>query len=74
MRYAVLAATLALAACGETATPNASVDNTTSGEQANDIAADPFGATGAPGADLTDNGVNDGAAGLDADRAQNATE
>lgn len=27
------------------------------------VAEDPFGATGAPGADMTDNGVNDGASG-----------
>ena len=44
------------------------------GETANDSAAgnnvvseDPFGATGAPGADMTDNGVTDGGSDLPAD-------
>ena len=32
--------------------------------EANTIAEDPYGATGAPGADMTDNGVTDGASGL----------
>lgn len=31
--------------------------------EANQVAQDPFGATGAPGADMTDSGVNDGASG-----------
>lgn len=40
-----------------------------SAAEANRIAEDPFGATGAPGADMTDNGVNDGASGV-ADNSQ----
>jgi hypothetical protein len=30
---------------------------------ANNVSEDPFGATGAPGADMTDNGATDGASG-----------
>jgi glucose/mannose transport system substrate-binding protein len=47
-----------LAACGG----NDGSDN--SAGDANSISEDPYGATGAPGADLTDNGVTDGANGL----------
>ena len=53
-----LAAALALTACGD----GGGSDNSAS--DANSISEDPYGATGAPGADLTDNGVNDGASGL----------
>lgn len=57
------AATLAmlLAACG-----GGAEDRTTT---ANAVAEDPFGATGAPGSDMTDNGATDGASGM-ADNAQ----
>ena len=70
-----LAASFTLAACGGGGDENLAADT------ANHIAEEPFGATGAPGADLTDNGVNDGASGLadsnngmDAGNAANATE
>jgi hypothetical protein len=53
-----LAALLGLAACGG----NGGSDNIAA--DANSISEDPYGATGAPGADLTDNGVTDGANGL----------
>ncbi len=53
-----LAASLALAGCGGQSDVQANETN------ANQIAEDPFGATGAPGADMTDNGVNDGSSGL----------
>ena len=53
-----LAAAFVLAACGG----NGGSDS--SAADANSISEDPFGATGAPGADLTDNGVTDGANGL----------
>ena len=53
-----LAAALALTACSE----NGGSENSAS--DANSISEDPFGATGAPGADMTDNGVTDGASGL----------
>jgi hypothetical protein len=33
-------------------------------DQANVVSTDPYGATGAPGADMTDNGATDGANGL----------
>ena len=39
--------------------------------EANTIAEDPYGATGAPGADMTDNGVTDGASGLADNAAEN---
>ena len=55
------AGSLALAACGG-GSGNAT-DNAV-GTQANDVAEDPFGATGAPGSDMTDNGATDGSAGL----------
>jgi len=41
----------------------------TGGPSGNQVSQDPFGATGAPGSDLTDNGVTDGASGL-ADNGQ----
>jgi hypothetical protein len=69
----VLAAALALAACGETAKPG-NVANDSSAEQANDISSEPFGASGAPGADLTDNGVTDGSNGFAANETGNTTE
>lgn len=53
--FAALA--LALSACGD-----GESGGTTAGS--NEIAEDPFGATGAPGSDLTDNGASDGASGL----------
>ena len=67
-----LAASFALAACGGGGDENLAADT------ANNIAEDPYGATGAPGADLTDNGVTDGASGLadtnnSADAGANAT-
>ena len=40
--------------------------------EANTIAEDPYGATGAPGADMTDNGATDGASGLADNAAENA--
>ncbi len=49
---------LALAACGGGGGEEAA------GTQANNVSEDPFGATGAPGADMTDNGATDGASGL----------
>lgn len=60
-RTGPLALALLVAACG------GSDDRRT---EANSVAEDPFGATGAPGADMTDNGVNDGASGP----ADNAAE
>lgn len=57
-----LALALLLSACG-----GGQDDRRT---EANTVAEDPFGATGAPGADMTDNGVNDGASGP----ADNAAE
>ena len=53
-----LAAALALAACGD----GGGSDN--SAADANHISEEPFGATGAPGADMTDNGATDGANGM----------
>ncbi|PAX08456.1 hypothetical protein [Sphingomonas lenta] len=61
-RTAPLALLLTAAACG-----GGEDDRRT---EANSVAEDPFGATGAPGADMTDNGVNDGASGP----ADNAAE
>ena len=55
-----LVASFTLAACGG----EAGGDENLAADTANHIAEDPFGATGAPGADLTDNGVTDGASGL----------
>ena len=52
------AAILALAACGD----GGGSDNAAS--DANTVSEDPFGATGAPGADMTDNGAADGASGM----------
>jgi hypothetical protein len=53
-----MAAALALGACGGGAAEDAN------GTDANTVAEDPYGATGAPGADMTDNGANDGASGV----------
>ncbi|PSJ40860.1 hypothetical protein C7I55_11305 [Sphingomonas deserti] len=58
MPLIVLASAFALAGCGGNGGSDASAAD------ANSISEDPFGATGAPGADLTDNGVTDGANGL----------
>jgi hypothetical protein len=60
-----LAACLALGACGG--------GNKSESTVANDAAVsdDPFGATGAPGADLTDNGATDGANGMADGNAMN---
>lgn len=69
-----LTAVLALAGCGETSAPTANVANESSAEQANHISSDPFGASGAPGADLTDNGATDGSNGFAVDEAGNRTE
>lgn len=66
MRAHVLAAALALVTAG---CQGGDGDRTA---EANVISEDPFGATGAPGSDLTDNGVNDGASGL-ADGDANTT-
>ena len=55
------AAALALAACG-------GGEGQTEGGAAN-VSEDPYGATGAPGADMTDNGVTDGANGMADDDA-----
>ena len=58
MRTALaLIALTALAACGGSGDPHNSAG-------ANHVSEDPYGATGAPGADLTDNGANDGSNGL----------
>ena len=56
------AACLLAAACsggGEAGNDSATANNA--------ISEDPFGATGAPGADMTDNGVTDGGSDLPAD-------
>ena len=53
------AAAILLAGCGG---DSAGSDN--SAADANHISEDPYGATGAPGADLTDNGLTDGANGM----------
>ena len=54
-----LAASFTLASCG-----GGGGDENLAADTTNHISEDAFGATGAPGADLTDNGVNDGASGL----------
>jgi hypothetical protein len=65
LRTFALASVFALAACG------GGTDNQMT---ANHISEDPFGATGAPGSDLTDNGATDGASGLaDGNGAGNGT-
>lgn len=56
-----LVASFTLAACGG---GEAGGDENLAADTTNHISEDAFGATGAPGADLTDNGVNDGASGL----------
>jgi len=53
----VAALALGLAACG-------GADQAEDGAAEANGAGDPFGATGAPGADMTDNGAGDGANGL----------
>ena len=58
-RLLLAALPLALAACGGEPQP------------ANIVSEDPFGATGAPGSDMTDKGVNDGASGPADDLAGN---
>jgi hypothetical protein len=59
-----LAAAFALAACG---------GGTDNQMEANHVSEDPFGASGAPGSDMTDNGATDGASGLaDGNGAGNA--
>ena len=68
-----LGAALALAACGEKEPPATNVANELSADQAN-AASEPFGATGAPGADLTDNGATDGSNGFMANEAGNSAE
>jgi len=54
-RAALIAALLSLAACGGESTGNKADAN---------AAGDPYGATGAPGADMTDNGAGDASNGL----------
>jgi hypothetical protein len=54
-RMMIGVAALALAACGGSGGNKAG---------ANQVSQDPYGATGAPGADMTDNGVTDGSNGL----------
>jgi hypothetical protein len=68
-----LGAALALAACGKSEPPAANVANELSADQAN-AASEPFGATGAPGADLTDNGTTDGSNGFMANQTGNSSE
>ena len=68
-----LGAALALAACGSKEPPAANVANELSADQAN-AASEPYGATGAPGADLTDNGTTDGANGFMANETGNSNE
>jgi hypothetical protein len=53
-----LGGSLALGACGGGGTSESTVANDSA------VSDDPFGATGAPGADMTDNGATDGAAGM----------
>jgi hypothetical protein len=52
-----LVASLGLAACG-----GGRSESTIANDSA--VSNDPFGATGAPGADMTDNGATDGANGM----------
>ena len=59
-RLLLVALPLALAACGGEQAP-----------PANTVSEDSFGATGAPGSDMTDKGVNDGASGPADDLAGN---
>ena len=58
-----LAACLGLAACGGQS------ESTVANDAA--VSDDPFGATGAPGADMTDNGATDGANGMADGNAMN---
>ena len=66
-----LGAALALAACGGNEPPAANMTNELSADQAN-AASEPYGATGAPGADLTDNGATDGSNGFMANATGNS--
>lgn len=61
-----LVATLGLAACGGGGQSESTVANDSA------VSDDPFGATGAPGADMTDNGATDGANGMADGNAMNA--
>jgi hypothetical protein len=58
-RFATLAilAGLGLTACGGGGQQSA-------GNSSTNVGGDPYGATGAPGADMTDKGTTDGASGL----------
>ena len=60
-----LAACLGLAACGG----GGQSESTGANDAA--VSDDPFGATGAPGADMTDNGATDGANGMADGNAMN---
>jgi hypothetical protein len=53
-----LAATIGLAACGSGGQSESTIANDAA------VSDDPFGATGAPGADMTDNGATDGSNGM----------
>jgi hypothetical protein len=53
-----LIASLGLAACGGSGQSESTIANDSA------VSDDPFGATGAPGADMTDNGATDGANGM----------
>jgi hypothetical protein len=62
------AAALASAACLFAAACSGAGDSASDSAAGNNvISEDPFGATGAPGADMTDNGVTDGGSDLPAD-------
>ena len=62
-----LLASLGLAACGGEGPSNSTITNDSA------IADNPYSATGAPGADMTDKGVTDGANGI-ADGDANTAE
>ena len=64
-----IAAAFLLVGCGG---GNGGSDN--SAADANHISEDPYGATGAPGADMTDSGVNDAANGLADDPPRNGED
>jgi hypothetical protein len=61
---------LLLSACGGESGVQANQANQA---DANQISEDPFGATGAPGADMTDNGVTDGGSDLPSDNGSSNT-
>ena len=63
---AALIASLGLAACGGDGKSESTVANDAA------VSDDPYGATGAPGADMTDNGATDGANGMADGNAMNA--